>query len=120
VNPTKTVQLLLLTLPVDRARARECFSRLRKAAGSLKIRYLGSFPTTTPVGLTGRQAEVLRGIAVGTSVKEIAVRLGISRKTVETHRASLMKRLRMRRIPELVRYAIQCGIVPASWLTDRR
>lgn len=62
--------------------------------------------------LTPRQREILQLIAEGRTTKEIAQRLGISIKTVETHRAQLMERLDIHDITGLVRYAIRMGIVP--------
>ncbi|WP_372981796.1 response regulator [Marinobacter sediminum] len=61
--------------------------------------------------LTGRQREILRLIALGRSVKEIAYDLNVSNKTVEAHKAQLMERLQIRDIPNLVRYAIRAGII---------
>jgi len=61
--------------------------------------------------LTGREREVLAGIARGRTNKEIAVELGISHRTVETHRESLMRKLQIRTVAELTRFAIQAGIV---------
>ena len=61
--------------------------------------------------LTPRQRQVLQLIAEGQSTKEIAERLQISAKTVETHRAQLIKRLGVHGVPALVRYAIRVGIV---------
>jgi DNA-binding NarL/FixJ family response regulator len=68
----------------------------------------------TPVNdrITPRQREVLHLIAEGQSTKEIALRLGISIKTVETHRAQIMERLDIHHVAGLVRYAIRAGIVP--------
>lgn len=62
--------------------------------------------------LTPRQREVLRLIAIGYTTKEIALALDISIKTVETHRAQVMKELRVHDITGLVRYAIRVGLVP--------
>lgn len=61
--------------------------------------------------LSLRQRQVLRHIAEGVPTREIARRLGVSVKTVETHRANLMRRLRIRDVPGLVRYAIRSGLV---------
>jgi DNA-binding NarL/FixJ family response regulator len=61
--------------------------------------------------LTSRQLEVLVRIAEGHSTKEIARSLNISAKTVESHRASLMERLKIHDIVGLVRYAIRMGLV---------
>lgn len=66
----------------------------------------------TPAGnLTPRQREVLQLIAEGHSTKQMAHRLGVSVKTVETHRAQLMERLGIHDVAGLVRYAIRVGIV---------
>jgi DNA-binding NarL/FixJ family response regulator len=62
--------------------------------------------------LTPRQREVLRRIAEGRSTKEIAFDLGLSVKTVETHRAQIMERLGIRDVAGLVRYAMRTGLVP--------
>src|SRR5262245_5274839 len=64
--------------------------------------------------LTARQRETLQLIAEGKSTKEIAVILGLSVKTVETHRKELMERLGIHDIPGLVRYAIRVGIIKAD------
>jgi DNA-binding NarL/FixJ family response regulator len=61
--------------------------------------------------LTGREREVLRGIARGLSTKEMAARLAISARTVETHRANLMRKLEIRSIARLTQYAIRTGLV---------
>lgn len=61
--------------------------------------------------LTGREREVLLGIARGRTNKEIAAELGISHRTVETHRESLMRKLQIRTVAELTRFAIGTGIV---------
>jgi DNA-binding NarL/FixJ family response regulator len=61
--------------------------------------------------LTPRQREVLQLIAEGHTTQGIAQVLGISVKTVETHRALLMERLDIHDIAGLVRYAIRVGLV---------
>jgi DNA-binding NarL/FixJ family response regulator len=61
--------------------------------------------------LTPRQREVLQLVAEGFSTKEIARRLHLSTKTVESHRSDLMQRLDIHGIAGLVRYAIRVGIV---------
>jgi DNA-binding NarL/FixJ family response regulator len=61
--------------------------------------------------LTPRQREVLRHIAEGKTTKAIARLLGISTKTVETHRTQLMERLNIHDVAGLVRYAIRSGLV---------
>jgi DNA-binding NarL/FixJ family response regulator len=61
--------------------------------------------------LTTREREVLQGIAQGRTNKEIATELGISHRTVETHRESLMNKLEIRTVAELTRFALGAGIV---------
>jgi DNA-binding NarL/FixJ family response regulator len=65
----------------------------------------------SPSALTERQQEVLRQVAEGKNTKEIAYRLKLSVKTVESHRAQLMKRLNIHDVAGLVRYAIRAGLV---------
>lgn len=64
--------------------------------------------------LTDRQREVLRLLAEGQSTKQIAANLGVSIKTVETHRAMLMDRLGIRELAGLVRLAVRTGLVPGD------
>lgn len=72
-------------------------------------------PTVTKaVSLSARETDVLRHLALGYTNKEIATRLGISTKTVETHKARLMEKLGLRSRVELVRYAIQQGWLQAE------
>ena len=61
--------------------------------------------------LTPRQIEVLRLIAAGKSAKEIGVELGISSKTAEFHRNSIVDELGIRTTAELTHYAIATGLV---------
>lgn len=61
--------------------------------------------------LSPRQLEILRLIALGKATKEIAFQLGLSGKTVETHRAQIMNRLQIRDIPGLIFYALRNGII---------
>jgi DNA-binding NarL/FixJ family response regulator len=60
--------------------------------------------------LTSREREVLQLTAEGLSGTEIAGRLFISSRTVETHRANLMRKLGVRNQKELIRFAVQRGI----------
>jgi RNA polymerase sigma factor (sigma-70 family) len=61
--------------------------------------------------LSPREREVLRHIAEGASNKDIAGALGISVRTVETHRDSLMKKLGIHSVAGLTRFALRCGLV---------
>ena len=61
--------------------------------------------------LTPRQREVLQLLAEGHSTKDVAFRLGVSIKTVETHRAQIMDRLDIHDLAGLVRFAVRMGLV---------
>jgi len=61
--------------------------------------------------LTPREHDVLKGIAVGETNKQIAARLGISHRTVETHRESLMDKLNVRTVAGLTKLALEEGAV---------
>ena len=63
--------------------------------------------------LTPRERAVLHQIADGLSSKEIATALGVSLKTVESHRSNLMQKLGIHKVSGLVRLAIREGLVPA-------
>jgi DNA-binding NarL/FixJ family response regulator len=63
--------------------------------------------------LTPRQREIVQLLAEGKSSKEVAVALGLSVKTAETHRANIMKRLDCHSVSELVRYAVRNNIIEA-------
>lgn len=64
--------------------------------------------------LTPRQRQVLRLVAEGNSSKAISQELGISVKTVESHRTNLMKRLDIHDVTGLVRFAIRVGLISAE------
>jgi DNA-binding NarL/FixJ family response regulator len=63
--------------------------------------------------LTAREREIVQLLADGKSNKETATIMGISVKTVETHRASVMRKLGLNSIVELVRYAVREGFIKA-------
>ena len=63
------------------------------------------------IALTPRQREVLQLIAEGKSTKEIAQRLDLSVKTIDTHRTLLMKQLDIHEVAGLVRYALRAGLI---------
>lgn len=92
-------------------RGEQYFSPIIAQLASLEAAGNGPTGRTTAVELTPRQLEVLILIAEGYSTKDIARTLGISVKTVETHRAQLMERLGIHDVAGLVRHAIRTGIV---------
>jgi DNA-binding NarL/FixJ family response regulator len=61
--------------------------------------------------LTDREREVLQLIAEGLSSKEIAAMLGVTLKTVDSHRSNLMEKLDIHKVSGLVRFAIRAGLV---------
>jgi DNA-binding NarL/FixJ family response regulator len=65
----------------------------------------------TAAELTPREREIVQLLAEGKSSKEVAAALGISLKTVVTHRANLMRKLGIHSIGELVRYALRNNII---------
>jgi DNA-binding NarL/FixJ family response regulator len=67
----------------------------------------GSSTTLIRKRLTLREQEILQLLADGKSTKNVAVMLGISVKTGETHRANIMRKLEMHSVSELVRYAVK-------------
>jgi DNA-binding NarL/FixJ family response regulator len=66
-----------------------------------------------PAALTPREREIVKLVAEGKSSKEAASMLGLSVKTIEAHRTNIMKKLRVRSVSDLVRYAIRNKIVEA-------
>lgn len=60
--------------------------------------------------LSAREREVLQGIVSGETNKEIAARLGISPRTVETHRESVMRKLEIRTVAGLTRFAVEMNL----------
>jgi DNA-binding NarL/FixJ family response regulator len=87
-----------------------------KAAQIVMDGFLGKGPKASGEEfsqITGRQREVVQLLAEGKSSKEVATILGISTKTVQTHRANLMRKLDCHSVAELVRYAVRNHLVEA-------
>jgi len=121
------VRALLLTSLIDEGQSTRLLQQIKRECVGINVVLVASLAEggladssgTKPPILTPRQKEVLREMADGNGMKKIARKLRISPKTVETHRQAVMKRLGIRHIPGLVRYALQTGVVPASWLMVR-
>jgi DNA-binding NarL/FixJ family response regulator len=79
---------------------------------SLAARQLGSL--SRPLGVTDRQHSVLKLIAKGRVTKEIARELGLSARTVEAHRYSMMQTLHVHSALELVRTAAALGLLAVA------
>jgi len=73
--------------------------------GFLRDMSVPDLSTRDPV--TPREREIIQLLTEGLSNKEAAARLGISVKTIEAHRANIMRKLRLRSVADLVRYAIR-------------
>ena len=76
--------------------------------------YLGKGPRRGAAGLSGRERQILYMVASGMTTRMIAEKLFLSPRTVEKHRASLMQKLGLKSVNELIHYAIREGIVPVS------
>ena len=71
------------------------------------LRDTGVPDPSTKDPVTPREREIIQLLTEGLSNKEAAARLGISVKTIEAHRANIMRKLRLRSVTDLVRYAIR-------------
>jgi two-component system response regulator NreC len=133
-NPN--TQIVVLTMQNEPAYARQALSAgalgyvLKEAAESelveavrraavgdtflnprLGARVAAEPPPGPPDGLSEREVEVLRMIALGHTNAEIAERLYLSVRTVETHRAHIQQKLRLGSRSELVRYALEHDLI---------
>lgn len=74
----------------------------------------GTGPAPAAIGrnrLTPREREIVQLLAEGKSTKEVAVALGLSVKTAETHRSNIMRKLQLHSVSDLVLYAVRNNIV---------
>ncbi len=82
-----------------------------KLAGGIMEDYVHpAVSSFSPATLTAREREVLQPISEGLSTKEIAQKLKLSVKTVETHRHNIMQKLDIHSVAELTKYAIKVGL----------
>ncbi len=92
--------------PVTRIDLLGCVSRVLEKARSAGKRAVDTAWAASQIGgLTKRQRQVLTKILAGERNKNIAADIGISQRTVETHRAAIMKKAGVKSLPELVRMA---------------
>jgi DNA-binding CsgD family transcriptional regulator len=61
--------------------------------------------------LSAREREIVQLLAEGETSKEVAVTLGISVKTAETHRSNIMRKLEVHSVSDLVRYAVRNNMI---------
>jgi RNA polymerase sigma factor (sigma-70 family) len=77
--------------------------------------YVARLPDSDPSAfsaLSDREREVLQLVAEGLTTKEIALNLGVSNKTIQTHRQRIMDKLQLRSVAELTKYAVREGLTP--------
>ena len=99
----------------------ELVTAIREAASGesylnprLAARVASAPPPGPPDGLSEREAEVLRLVALGFTNVEIGSQLFLSIRTVETHRSHIQQKLRLRTRSDLVQYALDHGLVAAK------
>lgn len=80
------------------------------AANVLLRSYLGKSTEETP-SLTAREREIIKLIALGQTGKEIALKLAVSPKTIDAHRMAIHRKLNLRNLADLVRYAVRNGLI---------
>ena len=84
-----------------------------RIAGTVIEDYINQLAANAPAPagtLSDREREVLQLIAEGMTTKHIALKLGVSTKTIETHRQNIMNKLDLHSVAELTKYAIREGI----------
>lgn len=89
----------------------------RKVATLLIKDFLQCIPeelTAVYQNITPREREILKLIADGKNIKEIAFQLGVSNKTIENHRQAIMQKLNLFSVAELTKYAIRHGLSPLT------
>ncbi|MBS0579512.1 MAG: response regulator transcription factor [Proteobacteria bacterium] len=91
-----------------------CSSVTAKVVSGYLRPKVGESEVATVEQVTGREREVLTRVALGQSNKLIARALGVSIKTVEKHRANLMRKLTLHNTAAVTRFAIRHGIVTAN------
>ena len=100
-----------LIAAIEAASHRQMFlsSRVTQAIAKMGAEAAGTGPSL--VDLTNREKEVMKLLAQGKNTKEIAAILDISAKTVETHRANMMRTLNLRSLSDLIFFAIRNKVV---------
>lgn len=102
----------LATALAEIGAGRRYLSRAIDAAQVAEIERRAASGASGLDALTPRQRQILQLVAEGLGTRQIAERLFLSVKTVETHRAQIMQRLDIHDVPGLVRFAIRHGLLP--------
>lgn len=85
----------------------------RKIADTVVDEYVQGHQPTSPLGtLSARERQILQLVAAGKSTADIARTLFLSPKTVDTYRSRLMQKLDIDSFAGLVKFAIECGLLP--------
>jgi DNA-binding NarL/FixJ family response regulator len=120
-SATPAIPLIVFTDSISGAGAVSCLRAgaedlvLKRNVARLAAAISDAISKRRPLGkLTSRQIEVLRLVAEGNRTRDIADKLKLSVKTVESHRGEVMKRLEMHDVVSLVRYAMRVGLVATS------
>jgi DNA-binding NarL/FixJ family response regulator len=100
-----------LVLAVEKVFGGETYFSADAARVALNQFVKGSTEGPSPTNLTNREREVLIHIADGLSNKEVACRLNLGTRTVETHRERIMRKLNIHNVAGLTRFAIAKGLV---------
>ena len=87
-------------------------SRLAAISGRAIEQAASGAPRAAADALSARQREVLWLIAQGNSTRAIAEQMHLSVKTIETHRAQIMRRTGIDNVAGLTRYAMRMGLIP--------
>jgi DNA-binding NarL/FixJ family response regulator len=90
-----------------------CATEIMLESIRTKVKSASEVPQSIRERLTPREREIVQLLSEGKSSKEVAVTLGISVKTSETHRANIMRKLEIHSVSQLVRYAVRNQIVEA-------
>ncbi len=102
-----------LEKPVQAAALLECVERaIERSRDAVELTEWQRAAAERIAALTPRQREIMDRILAGQANKNIAAHLGISQRTVETHRATIMRRAGVRSLPELARLALAAAAPP--------
>jgi DNA-binding NarL/FixJ family response regulator len=100
---------------IRKVAAGECYvpSALSRELPKRYARHQGD---TSPLQtLSDRELQVLKRLAEGRGIREIAEELHLSIKTIETYRARLATKLELKTTADLVRFALRCGVIADAW-----
>ena len=118
LKDTPAAQLLTAIREVQKGGSYLSPRMLSQMVEDFRARAKADQPVPRFATLTTREREVLKSLAEGNSVKEIAVSLNLSVKTVEAHKFNLMRKLDIHNKAQLVTYAVQKKIIRVPHMSD--